>query len=437
MKLELPVKLIRHAVDLGTIFRRQWWSPQALTDWQGRRLHKIVAHAYENVPFHHRRMRALGLTPDDIQSLDDLHKLPLSTKAEIREGYPDEVIATGYGEHNCVVEHTSGSTGTRLDILHDRRAFDYSMALIYRHYHEIGYRLWHRRAYIRWQPFTEALAARRFGLARRSFVPLLKAPRVQVEMFKQIQPHFISSYPSALRIIVNAVPPADLAAISPRVIMTNSEQLLPGEVQLLRDAFGCDVFDEYSSFEVYQIAFECRKHRYHIVSENVVVEFIGEDGQPVGPGEVGEIVVTGLMNKAMPFIRYRTTDLASPSDERCPCGRGLPVMKNLSGRYNELMPMPCGRQANSIPLHTTMMVQEGIKEYQIVQEQVDEINVIVVPVDGASRPALEQEILAKMRSSFLDETLSFQVVFADQIERSATGKRQPLIIKAAAREGHL
>jgi phenylacetate-CoA ligase len=436
MESGLLSKLIRHVVDFGAICRRQWWSPQALVRWQGQRLHKMVAHAYENVPFHRRRMQALGLTPADVRSLDDLHKLPFSTKDEIRAGYPDEVVAAGYGEHNCVVEHTSGSTGERLDILHERRAFDYSMALIYRHYHEIGYRLWHRRAYVRWQPFTELLAVRRFGLARRSFVPLLEDPQVQVEMLKQIQPHFISSYPSVLRMIVDNVPAADLAAISPRVIMTNSEQLLPGEAQLFRDAFRCDVFDEYSTFEVYQIAFECREHRYHIVSENVIVEFIGEDGQPVRPGEVGEIVVTGLVNKAMPFIRYRTNDLASPSDERCPCGRGLPVMKNLVGRLNELMPMPGGRQANPIPAFTAMMEQGGIKEYQIVQKRVDEIDVVVVPNDDASRPALEREILAKMRSSFLDQSLSFRVVFADRIERGATGKRKPMIIKPAAREGH-
>lgn len=429
MQLRLARPLIQQIPDTLAIFQRQWRSPEAIRAWQTRQLRAILRHAYQQVPFHRQRMQAAGFKPNDLRSLDDLHRmLPVSTKAEVRAAGA-AALAQGYEPHTGVQERTSGSTGTMLDIVHDQRSFNYSMALIYRQYHAIGYRLWHRRAYIRWQPFSHPLAIEQLGLGRRSFVPFHAEPAEQLALLKQIQPDYISAYPSALLLLINSVPSEELAAVRPRAILTNSEHYSPEERQHICQAFQCELFDEYSSFEMYQMAFECPAHRYHIVADNVMMEFIGPDGQPVGPGEEGEVVVTGLINKAMPFIRYRTNDIAVPSAERCPCGRGLPVIQRIVGRRDDLLRTPSGGAISPIKVSGGMSQLSGLVEFQIVQERIDHLVALVVAAAGAPREPLEAEVRAIMSGPFAGEPMTFEVAFVERIERGATGKRKSVVVK--------
>lgn len=429
MQFRLATPLIQQIPDTLAIFQRQWRSPEAIRDWQTRQLRTILRHAYQHVPFHRQRMLAASVTPDDLRSLDDLHRLlPLSTKAEVRAAGP-AATAADYGPHSWVQERTSGSTGAVLDIVHDPRAFNYSMALIYRQYHAIGYRLWHRRAYIRWQPFSHPLAIEQLGLGRRMFVPFQADPAEQLALLKRMQPDYITAYPSALLLLINSVPARELASVRPRAILTNSEHYSPEERERIGQAFQCELFDEYSSFELYQMAFECPAHRYHIIADNVVMEFIGPDGQPVAPGEEGEVVVTGLINKAMPFIRYRTNDIAVPSAERCPCGRGLPVIERIVGRRDDLLRTPSGGVVAPIKVSGGMSQLSGVIEFQVVQEQIDHLVALVVVADGVAREPVETEVHDIISRPFAGEPMTFAVKFVERIERGATGKRKSVVVK--------
>jgi phenylacetate-CoA ligase len=430
MQLRHVIPLVQQIPDTWAIFRRQWQSPEAIRAWQTRRLRTIVSHAYENVPFHRQRMQAAGVTPADIRSLADLGKLPLSTKAEIREAGP-ATIARSYGPHNSIHERTSGSSGAMLDILHDQRAFNFSMALLYRQYHAIGYRLWHRRAYIRFQPFSHPLAIEQLGLGRREFVPFQAEPAEQLARLREIQPDFITSYPSSLLLLINSVPREELAAVRPRAILTNSEHYSPEEGQLMREAFQCEVYDEYSSFELYQMAFQCSERRYHIISDNLVMEFLDEQGRPVAPGQEGEIVVTGLINRAMPFIRYRTSDIAVPSAERCPCGRGLPVIERINGRRDDLLHTPSGRRVNPIKPTAGLLRISGLIECQLVQERIDHLTAVSVVANNADREAVAAQIRDTISRPFAGEPMTFEVKFVDRIERGATGKRKSVVVSPA------
>jgi phenylacetate-CoA ligase len=97
---------------------------------------------------------------------------------------------------------------------------------------------------------------------------------------------------------------------------------MPDEARLIRSFFDCDSVDEYSSFEIGPMSWECKEHAgYHINVDGIVLGFLDKKGDEVAPGERGEIVCTSLVNYSMPFIRYHIDDIGAPTDEICPCGR--------------------------------------------------------------------------------------------------------------------
>jgi phenylacetate-CoA ligase len=426
--------LLRHARAIKGALAFQWKPSSYIRDWQNARLGDIIAHAYRHVPFYKKRMNDLHLSLADIRTIEDLLKFPLTTKPELRAGFPDDVVADGYGDHNAILHTTSGSSGSMLKVYHDRFSHDYTHALAYRFYHNIGYRLWHKRAYFRWEPFPCPFPLESLGLGRRYHIPLEISPAKQFAMLKKIKPDIITAYPSNFQILIKSLPPGRLREISPKVVASNSETLIPELAALIKESFGCDVFDEYSSLEVLPMAFECPLHRYHIVSDNVIMECIDESGNPLEPGLEGEIVVTGLINKAMPFIRYRTGDFGALDEDLCPCGRTLPVLKKIIGRKDDLIRLPDNSFCNPNLLTGAIEYAAGVIEFQIIQKNREEIEINIVAQKEASQKEITQEVLKRLDRILGHYPITLRVIFVDSIKYGATGKKKAVIVEPAARE---
>ncbi len=417
------------------VLRKQWMSLEALRQQQLHQLQAMVAHAYHNVPLQRQRFDAAGLRPADFRSLEDLQRLPPVAKPDMRT---PAARAQGYDERNSVKDFTSGSSGARLELYHDRDSHDLYTALSYRQYAEMGYRPWHRRAYFRWEPFQTPLVLERFGLLRRFYVPINGSIEEQVAALRQAQPDLICGYPSSLLVLARGAEPAALRSIGAKMIELNSESFLPEELALIEERFGCPAYNEYSSFELYQMAFECRVRRLHVVAENVILEVLDSADQPAAPGVLGEVVVTGLTNKAMPFLRYRTGDLAMLSAERCPCGRAHPVIASVEGRRDDQV-IAGGRTHLAIPLIGSMLRCSDVIEYQIHQVGRGALELKVVPrVDHAAQPQLAERLRQQLQDAWpVDEPLSVQVNFVERIPRGLTGKRKAFVIDPALREALL
>ncbi|MBA3470379.1 MAG: phenylacetate--CoA ligase family protein [Herpetosiphonaceae bacterium] len=411
----------------ANLFRLDRLAPAALASWQLQRLQTMVAHAYTQVPFHQRRMQAAGVGPHTIRSLADLAKLPTMTKADVSAA--TDLLATGYDETNSLRESTSGSSGQRLQMYHDFDAYDFYTACTYRQYAESGYRPWHRRAYFRWMAFPRRLPTERFGLLRRYFVPISASPEEQLASLLECRPDLICAYPSTLLTMVRTLPASAIASIKPRMIEVNSEHISADERALLEQRFGCPTFNEYSSFELYSMAFECRHRRMHVVAENIILEILNPAGDPAADGETGEIVVTGLHNRAMPFIRYRTGDLAIASSERCPCGRSHPVIKDILGRRDDHILLAGGRSVSPFLLTGIMLALPQVREYQIEQQTLDRVVVSVITrAAGAERQAFADAIKQKIRAIVDDPGIVIEVQFVATIGRGATGKRRNVVV---------
>jgi phenylacetate-CoA ligase len=395
---------------------------------QDARLRAMVRHAWSTSRFYRDKLRAAGLRPDDIRAVADLVHLPPTTKLELQAAEPGAALARGFSPEHTVVEATSGSSGTVLQVHHSAQAYDRYFAFAFRHLWDLGYRPWHRVAYTAYDPLLP-LPWERLGLGIRQQIDLRRRdPRCYVEDLLRIRPDVITAYPSILRLVIRSATPAELAQIRPRFIHLHSELLTAGIRAEISAAFGCDCFDDYSTFEFHHVAYECRAHTYHVAADNVVVEIV-RDGRPVRPGEEGEILLTGLTNRAMPLLRYQIGDVGTAGTETCSCGRGFPGMRLLQGRVDDYIVLPSGRRFSPRMVNPAFENLPGILEHVLVQEATDHI-VAHLNVGDEYRQTTPPLVEQALRELF-DERIRLDVRLTGDLERGRTGKLRCIVSKVS------
>jgi phenylacetate-CoA ligase len=294
---------------------------------------------------------------------------------------------------------------------------------------DIGYRPWHRVAYTSYDPLLP-LPWEKLGLGRRTQIDLTQRdPRRYLEQLLRLRPQLITAYPSILLMVIRSATAAELARIRPQAIHLHSELLTEGIRDEIRQAFACDCFDDYSTFEFHHVAYECRRHRYHLAADNVIAEFT-RDGRLVGSGEEGEILLTGLTNRAMPLLRYAIGDVGVAGGEPCPCGRGFPTMRLLEGRMDDFLILPGGRRLSPRMVNPAFEFLPGILEHVLVQEAVDRVvvHLNVAPAHRETTPVLAQRALRDL----FGEPVQVDVRLTDNLERGRTGKLRCIVSKVAA-----
>jgi phenylacetate-CoA ligase len=403
-------------------------SPAEVQRLQDARLRAMVRHAWTNSRFYREKFDRAGLRPGDIRSSADLVHLPPTTKAELQalpEGY---ARARGFTAHNTVREDTSGSSGRTLRIDHSAAAYDRYFAFAFRHLWQIGYRPWHRVAYTAYDPLVP-LPWEPLGLGTRSQVDLRQRdPRQYVEALLRIRPDVITAYPSILRLVIHSATASELELIRPRAIHLHSELLTEAVRAEISQAFGCDCFDDYSTFEFHHVAYECRRHAYHIAADNVVVEFV-RDGRPVENGQQGELLLTGLTNRAMPLLRYAIGDVGAAGAQFCGCGRGFPTMQLLQGRVDDFIVLPSGRCFSPRMVNPAFENLPGILEHVLVQEAPDWIVAHLNVRDDhlAITPDLVEQALREL----FGERIRLDVRLTTELERGRTGKLRCIVSRVS------
>ena len=174
-------------------------------------------------------------------------------------------------------------------------------------------------------------------------------------------------------------------------------------------------------------AWECPAHSgYHIDVEAVIMEFI-RDEKPVSSGERGEIVYTTLYNYAMPLIRYAVGDIGIPSDEKCLCGRGLPLMKIIEGRKDDFLVRSDGTIVSPITMDLIIKNMMAIEQCRIIQETPGRVRVQIV-----NSHSLTEQIVSQLKSSIkevLGENVSVETEMLAELLRDKSGKLRKVISK--------
>ena len=427
---------------------RQWDSPETLRMRAERRLRTLVEHAAHHVPHYRDLLERNGLQVHDIGSVSDLARIPITTKHDLRAGFPDRTTADNIPAHRRQPMMTSGSTGLPLECYWDRSMLPLLAAtgLLWLEWARTA--IWHTRIVIAsptyfYDRLTPARplrrVLRRLALGERS--ESLPADELEagdfrslVERVSQRGPYFLRGYPRAIAGLAIALADEDIAlARHPRVIVTLAETATRANIEIMERVFRCRVMSWYSAWELPQIAHSCPDDPrvLHINAERLIVRVVRADGSDAAPGESGRIVATDLANYVMPFINYAPGDRAV-AGPLCPCGRGLPTLAGLEGRESEVIRTPEGREVSAGALGQLLTFVIGIIpfvwEYQAAQTAHDSVTLRIVPT-----PRFTAEFRARLvreLERFLGPGMAVAIECVDRIPLEPSGKR--LIIKSEA-----
>lgn len=324
---------------------------------QNKKLRETVRHAYETTAFYKKWMDNAGVKSGDINTVDDLHRIPPITKSHIQNNF-SAILSDKYKVEDCLVRTTSGSSGKILRVVWDQFNFLTRMLLYYRCFTMIGYNPFRKIVYF--LPVVEDTGFN-FGLFRQKGITL-DTPFDEVKkILIKYKPHILSIYPSFAVDLADCMSDKEIEQMKIRAISLNSEMILPSEAARIKDIFKCPVYEEYSSVEFGMIAGMCRENRMHVFSDNVILEILDENGRKLPAGEPGEVVLTSLNSFAMPFIRYRIGDYSTITEETCSCGLSFPTIGRIEGRKDDSFILKDGRRIPAWQIYE--IVERPLEEF--------------------------------------------------------------------------
>ena len=405
---------------LSTLERTQWLPAKRLREIQLRRLEALLAHAHKTVPYY----RSFDSKIFEISNLDDLQKLPILTRRQVRQHFGR--LQSVDGPSGRIVM-SSGSTGLPVTVRKSPLTVRMESAARYRAYRWVGFDFGQRYGYM-----TPAFRAP-WTLIRPLLAGML-LPGVSIDVFNidwaklarfvrylELKPTVLIGNPSALLLLARFIDEIHARPMV-RLIISGSDQLFSAERTRLASAFGARVYDYYGSYEIGNIAAECREMvGHHIASENVVVEIVGADRDAVPTGQIGSVVITDLNNYTMPLIRYEIGDLSSLLDDECPCGRELPLLGKVEGRVTDVIVTPDGRFMCLSTFGNRVLYRTHVEQFQI--DQSSKYELIVRAILASRWRKMEGEFIQHGIQSIVGDQMKVRVEFPEVLETRPSGKR--------------
>lgn len=424
----------RVAALLHQLEASQWWTAAQHRGQQLRQATALLHHAYRQLPFYRDRLAEAGFVLGKPVTPTVWARIPILTRRQLQEAgaaLHSPQLPAGHGGTYEI--SSSGSTGQVVT------ARGSQLAQLFWHALTLREHLWHSRdfsgrlAAIR--PFPPGVADfprggrnPEWGVSTKGIfrtgpsflLTVVSRPEQQADWLRRVQPDYLLIYPSALHELLLYCRDAGIALPSLRELRTLSELLPPETRRLAREVWGLKIADMYSTQEAGYVALQCpQEEHYHVQSEANLVEVLDDAGEPCRPGEVGQVVVTPLINFAMPMIRYSVGDLAEVGPP-CPCGRGLPVLRRILGRVRNTLVYPDGSRSWPLLGDIFHAGVDGIRQYQIVQHTAQEVELKLVTAAPLG-PAEEDKLRGWLRHrSGYDFTVHFS--YADEIPRGPGGK---------------
>lgn len=420
--------------------RTEWWPAERLRDGQQAQLKRLIGHARRHVPFYRRRLDKLGNAEGETfwQGWRDLPVLTREDVQQAGDGLISGSLPEGHGEFTEV--YTSGSTGKPVHAVRsDLWLLMWSAVTVREH-------LWHRR------DFSGKLAAIRESTAGKAVYPdgehldnwgfstadiFRTGPAVSLNITTPVDdqlkwllregPDYLLTHPTMLDRLIRRSAETGLRPRNLRQILTISEILAPGLREFCRAEWGVPVVDTYSTRETGYLALQCPDAgHYHLQSETALVEILDRSGKPCAPGEVGQVIVTPLHNLAMPLLRYDVGDNAEVG-EPCPCGRGLPVIRRILGRRQNMLRTAAGERW---PLLSSddigkLLALAPIRQYQFAQTHLDRIEVRLQTA-RALTPEEQRGIVGWARAKFGEE-FRIDLAFPAELSRTTSGKFEDFV----------
>lgn len=362
-------------------------SPEKIRELQDERLVKQVKHVWDNVPYYRKKMEEKGVTPDDIKGVDDLHKLPFLSKADLRDAYPYGLLAAPLKD--CVrIQSTSGTTGRRVVAFYTQHDID----------------LWEdccARAIVAAGGTNEDVVQIAYGYGLFTGgaglhggshkVGSLTLPMSsgntdrQLQFMIDLQSTILCCTPSYAAYLTESIHERGLRdKIKLKAGIFGAEAWSEKMRQEIQNQLGIKAYDIYGLTEISGpgVAFECSDQKgMHINEDHFIAEIIDPDtGEVLPDGTQGELVFTSITKEAFPLLRYRTRDICVLTREKCSCGRTLVKMCKPMGRSDDMLIV---KGVNVFPSQIeTVLIEQGYQaNYQIIVDRVNNSDTLEVMVE--------------------------------------------------------
>ncbi len=362
-------------------------SPEKIRELQNERLVKQVKHVWDNVPYYRKKMEEKGVTPDDIKGVDDLHKLPFLSKADLRDAYPYGLLAAPLKD--CVrIQSTSGTTGRRVVAFYTQHDID----------------LWEdccARAIVAAGGTNEDVVQVAYGYGLFTGgaglhggshkVGSLTLPMSsgntdrQLQFMTDLQSTILCCTPSYAAYLAESIHERGLRdKIKLKAGIFGAEAWSEKMRQEIQNQLGIKAYDIYGLTEISGpgVAFECSEQTgMHINEDHFIAEIIDPDtGEVLPDGTQGELVFTSITKEAFPLLRYRTRDICVLTREKCSCGRTLVKMCKPMGRSDDMLIV---KGVNVFPSQIeTVLIEQGYQaNYQIIVDRVNNSDTLEVMVE--------------------------------------------------------
>jgi len=390
------------------------WPWEQLDAWRVARLRYFLMDIGARVPYCRDLFAGLGFDPGRVTSVSDLQRLPLMDKAAIRaagEGLKatDARHLTRYG--------TGGSTGDPLIFYIGQARKSHDVGAKWRATRWWGVDIGDREVVVWGSPIElnaqDRLRQWRDRVLRSELLPAFEMSPANLDRFvatlRARRPTMLFGYPASLSLIAGHARAKGLAMddLGIRVAFVTSELLYAEQRAAISEVFGCPVANGYGGRDAGFLAHECPRGGMHVQAEDIVVEIVDGEGRALGPGEAGEIVVTHTATRDFPFLRYRTGDIGVLSGEPCPCGRTLPLLKEIQGRTTDFLLATDGRIVSGHMVEYTVRQLPGVERYQVVQHSRGRIEVRLVarpPFGAGDEVRLVREFKARLGEDMTIDT---------------------------------
>jgi phenylacetate-CoA ligase len=417
--------------------KSQWWPTQRLRIDQFERLKTFLSLAKEQVPYYRDLFEALRFDPSRLRNIGDLAALPLLDKPTIRANVER---LKAHGAIGLKRYNTGGSSGEPLVFYIGRSRRSHDVAAKWRATRWWGVDIGDPEVVVWGSPIElgaqDRLRTLRDRMIRSVLLPAFDMSASNLDRYvafiRARRPSMLFGYPSSLALIASHARKQGTALdkLGIKVAFVTSERLYDDQRDLICSVFNCPVANGYGGRDAGFIAHECPSGRLHLSCEDIVVEIIDDTGRPAPLGESGEIIVTHLATGDFPFVRYATGDRGALDSEPCPCGRGLPTLKEIQGRSTDFVVASDGTVMHGLALIYAIRDLPGIERFKIIQHDLANTEVLIVPGDGYG-PELETKIRDDFRKR-LGANVAIGVTVVETIPPEASGKYRYIVSHATA-----
>ncbi|WP_053384668.1 phenylacetate--CoA ligase family protein [Leucobacter celer] len=408
---------------------------ERLAALQASRAAAIARFAATNTTYYARTFAEAGVDPARLEAPEQWQRIPVVERAMVKE-HRREFISSESTRRTARQAKTGGSSGEPLWLQQDARVP--TLAHAWRMYRWWGVEPWDNLARVgrwgfgavdtlktavTWWPSRQIyLDAQLFdGTTMRAFHRAIVRTR----------PALIEGYVGAMLEFADFLEAEGLTIPTPRAIATTAAPLTENARHRLETVYGTPVYDEYRGSEINWMAAECRERSgLHVFADTRRIEILGPDGQPVPTGTVGDIVVTDLLNRVFPMIRYRVGDRGRFIERECPCGVTLPMIAQPEGRTTDIVRLPSGRMINHGLMAMFADHPESVRVFQIVQSADYALRIRIVRGGDPRGDEHIENAVAKVRRR-IDDEVPIVVEYVEHLPQTG-GKTKYLISELAA-----